>query len=354
MLFELSPKDSIKDIYDREEEIAKLLSSFKRKERFIVVYGVRRVGKTSIIRAALNERNNPYVFLDIKEVYFRYGSVPVKALTELILSEFAKFADRSGIGLEGFEDQPAAERLELTGLLKSINEWCAKKKLIFVLALDEAQYLRYGGKVRYDGILAWAVDNLANLTIVLTGSEVGVLKGFLKYDDVKAPLYGRFRSEIYLERFNKDKSMGFLKTGFTEYKLKSEGGELEHAVDKIGGIVGWLTYYGHYRAVDKMDSEKAASNVFSEGSRIVGKELEELISRSKKRYTYILKSIAAGSGSWREIKSDVAGKGGAISDTILNSLLQNLVKFGIVEKDEEAHYAIVDPVTLHAVKHLKM
>lgn len=78
-----------------------------------------------------------------------------------------------------------------------------------IIAFDEAQYLRFGGATRYDGILAYAVDNLENLTFILTGSEVGLLFDFLKFDNPEAPLFGRYHHDIILERFSKELSEEF-------------------------------------------------------------------------------------------------------------------------------------------------
>ncbi len=240
----------------------------------------------------------------------------------------------------------------VTSLLKGINEWCKNRGLFFVIALDEAQYLRYGGRVRYDGIIAWSVDNLSNIAYVLTGSEVGMLRDFLRYDDVNAPLYGRFRDEIYLDRFGKKDSVGFLSTGFRESSVDATEAEIDEAVENIGGIVGWLAYYGYYRCAIGLGHEKALAKVFEEGSKILADELERLVARSRRRYIHVLKAIANGVDRWGEIKSYVSAKGERVSDTILSSLLRNLVKLGLVEKQGET-YSIPDPIELRMIKKIR-
>lgn len=54
MLFDPEPKTSRSDFFDREVELEKL-ENYLRQERLVVIYGVRRVGKTSLMRVALNE-----------------------------------------------------------------------------------------------------------------------------------------------------------------------------------------------------------------------------------------------------------------------------------------------------------
>jgi AAA+ ATPase superfamily predicted ATPase len=351
VLFDLNPKENLKDLYDRKEELKSLSESLEHDERLVIIYGLRRVGKTSLIHTFLNRKDFPYIFIDVKEIYFEHASVPISILHKAIIDEFARFITRLGLEneLEKFEE---VESDSLTNLLKNINQWCKNRNLHFIITLDEAQYLRFGGRVKFDGIIAWSIDNLANITYILTGSEVGMLKDFLKYDDVNAPLYGRFRNEIFLNRFKKGESVAFLSKGFEEYSIKVDKYELDEAVERINGIIGWLTYYGHYRSIRKLTHKDAIEMVFNEGSKIMAKELEQLIVRSRKRYTIILQAVAKDINRWSEIKAYVTIKAGKISDTILNSLLQDLTKFGIIEKEQET-YKIIDPIILYTVKRLK-
>jgi hypothetical protein len=349
VLFDLNPKENVHDLYDRKAELESLSSSLKNGERLIIIYGLRRVGKTSLIHSFLNKREFPYILLDMKEIYHVSGSVPMKALYNTILKEFTKFAEKVGEDANIDID----DEFRLPDLLKEINEWCKSRKLIFIIALDEAQYLRYGGKVRYDGIIAWGVDNLSNITFILTGSEAGMLKEFLRYEDVEAPLYGRFRNEIYLKRFTKEERVAFLRQGFKEAGKNISNDELEDTIKNLDGISGWLTYYGYFRTIKNLEHKKAIEQVFKDGSELTLKEIETLIARSRKRYTYILRAIVEGFNTWSVIKTYVESKAGGVSDTVLNSLLQALLKLGIVEKEQDDRYVILDPIAIHAIKKLK-
>jgi hypothetical protein len=234
-------------------------------------------------------------------------------------------------------------------LLKDINDWCKDRKLKYVIVFDEAQYLRFGGSVKYDMLLAWSVDNLSNISYILTGSEVGMLKEFLKYDDVDAPLYGRFRNEMNLGRFDRKTAEAFLSKGFEELGKKIDKSEVALAVDRVDGIVGWLTYYGYYRGVRGMGHKDALEKVFDEGSKIAIKEIDALVAKSRKRYLSVLARIAEGKSAWAEIKRAVVANSGAISDTRLNALLQSLIKFGVIEKTQGDTYIIIDPIISYAI-----
>lgn len=49
--------------------------------------------------------------------------------------------------------EPHSE-LSLTNLYEEIDRWCGRHGFKFLFCIDEAQYLRFGGGVRYDGLLA--------------------------------------------------------------------------------------------------------------------------------------------------------------------------------------------------------
>ncbi len=353
MLFDVNPKEKVSDLYDRKKQLAALEASVKHGEKLSIVYGMRRVGKTSLIRAFLSQKEMPYVLIDARQIYMEHASVPKGALYELVSNEFLDFALRFG----GETDDSLSRKYptmfsskEFTALLKDINEWCKERRVIYAIVFDEAQYLRFGGSVRYDLLLAWSIDNLSNIAYFLTGSEVGMLKDFLKYEDADAPLYGRFRNEIFLEKFGKRTAEDFLAKGFKETGRKVGKKEIEKAVAAVGGIVGWLTYYGHYRGVLGLSQENALKKVSDEGSKIVIKEIERLIAKSRERYLSILGAVAAGHGSWANIKRYIVAEKGAISDMRLNALLQSLVKFGIIEKTKEDTYFVMDPIVAYAVR----
>ncbi len=75
MLFDLNPKARREDLYDREDELEEIFKALDLGEKFITIYGVRRVGKTSLLRVALREANVLHAIIDVRGVYFEYKSV---------------------------------------------------------------------------------------------------------------------------------------------------------------------------------------------------------------------------------------------------------------------------------------
>lgn len=369
MLFDINPKEYRKDLYDREGELEDILDALKLGERLLILYGIRRVGKSSLLRVALREAGVPHAIVDVRRIYFEYGAVSREALYRSILEYFTRnlgllekagFKARDalsrikGIHLTelGFEVEPLAPLPSSAELLSRIDEWCRRHGLRFVMAFDEAQYLRFGGATKYDGIIAWSIDNLPGITFILTGSEVGLLKDFLRLSDPQAPLFGRYRREILVTRFTRHQSIDFLHRGFTELGVATKTDELEEAVDILDGIAGWLTYYGYYRAVRGLPHREALNMVFEEGSKLVLSELSNVIAPSRRRYSAILKAVASGATTWSDIKAYVIARTGRITDKRFTELLKRLVKYGYLAKEGD-RYMIPDPVVKHACRLLR-
>ena len=175
-----------------------------------------------------------------------------------------------------------------------------------------------------------------------------MLREFLRLEEPGAPLYGRYRREVGVERFDRATSLGFLRAGMEELGVPAAAGELEEAVDALDGIVGWLTYYGYYRAVRGLPHREALDAVFREGVGLVMGELERVIAPSRARYLAILRAVAYGARAWSDIKAYVVARTGSITNSRFSALLRNLVRYGYLAKEGD-EYVIPDPVVRRAV-----
>jgi len=363
MLFDVAPKERRADFYDRHVELNEVLEALRLGERLVLVYGIRRIGKSSLIKVALSEANAPYIFIDTREIYYNENIITTSHLIKYLvdgLKKYMKWYEKIGFNLKealknikkirvkDYEiELEFKAKISITTLLSEINSWCSRHDMRFVFVFDEAQYLRFSN-VRYDGLIAWAIDNLSNITFILTGSEVGVLREFLRVDDAEAPLFGRYRREVYVDRFTKEQALDFLKQGFRELNLEPSTDELEEVVETFDGLVGWLTYYGYYRTIRRLDHKEAMTKVFEEGSKLVLSELERVIAPSRKRYIAILKAIAYGAMSWSDIKAYTVARTGTITDKRFAELIKNLIRYGYLQK-ENNKYKISDPIVKYVV-----
>lgn len=90
MLFSIEPKSRREDLYNFNHEL-EMLVKFLRGSRLTLVTGLRRTGKTSLMRVALNEAGVDYIYLDVRfSAYTSYRDVLdlfVKALNDLLRRE---------------------------------------------------------------------------------------------------------------------------------------------------------------------------------------------------------------------------------------------------------------------------
>ncbi|MEM2995639.1 MAG: ATP-binding protein [Candidatus Bathyarchaeia archaeon] len=336
MLFDPRPKTKREEIFNREKE-------FKELERnidlpLIVISGVRRVGKTSILNGFLNEVDIASVVLDLRSLPKNYGNRLLYEIIERALSsKLDKFVDLlkgiSSIKILGNEVEikwKGRGAITLSSLFDSLN----KKRVI--IAFDEAQKLRGPRSNEILNALAHAYDYDKNLTFIFTGSEVGLLYDFLGVEKGGSPLYGRYHYTLNVERFTNDVAESFLRAGFKEYGLDIDEEVLNCAVKFFDGIPGWLAFFGNEfcRGRKKFEQIKEiAVNVALE-------ELNHLVKERGRRCATVLKAVATGENSWSRVKRYVEEKEGTtLSSSILLNALNSLENLSII-KD----YRFLDPV----------
>ncbi|MGC9153271.1 MAG: AAA family ATPase, partial [Vulcanisaeta sp.] len=175
MLFDLEPKSRREDLYDFETELRSLISGIVN-EKIIVVRGLRRTGKTSLMRVALNETGYPFIYLDP-----RFGGRPRQTdVTELIRRGLEGFLSRNKSLIDRVKDALSRirwikievspirvefglggnRRLSIGDLLDAINDLGAELGKAVVIAIDEAQELGKVTWINFNMILAYSYDNL--------------------------------------------------------------------------------------------------------------------------------------------------------------------------------------------------
>jgi hypothetical protein len=68
MLFDPRPKESRSELFDREEELRALESYVRSGSPLILCIGVRRIGKTSLLKVFLNESGYPHVYVNARRL----------------------------------------------------------------------------------------------------------------------------------------------------------------------------------------------------------------------------------------------------------------------------------------------
>jgi len=322
-------------------------------ERLVLVLGLRRTGKSSLVLATLNSMNINYVYVDVRKVYDDVSKkVTVDKLIDELHSSLVSLSKKEKLKkalseLEISVESPLRIRVSKDTFRRvAIKIFDALNGLgKTVVAFDEAQYLRFS-TVGLRPLLAYIYDHLKNITVILTGSEIGLLHDFAGLEDPNSELYGRYYKAIEVMPFTRETSEEFLRTGFKQLGADVDQRVIERAADELGGIVGWLVYFG------KLYQEKgdaALDEVKEVGSRLVKKELDELFQKSP-YYSHIMKAIAVtGNTRWKNVVDYlVAQTGKNLTNATISRDLNNLVKMGFIKK-ENGTYHIADPIVRYTL-----
>mgnify|MGYP000885904771 FL=1 len=353
MLFSLAPKLRKNDLFDRDQELSTLRNSLQIYPLTLIT-GLRRVGKSSLISVFLNESDLIHITIDGRKVYQgTSGNISHFDLVRELNTAFSKISNVQrmgnflrrvkGINVLGNAIEMNPKEVTLPDLFEKFNELAKAEDNFFVLCFDEAQYFRFYGSRGGNDLLAflsYVYDNLTNVRIIVTGSEIGVLHDFLKLKDYNSPLYGRAIQPIVVKPFSFEQSVEFLQTGFREIG-EEIGFDISEVVEKMDGIPGYLTLFG-VKYLETKDKETALREVYSLMEGLFKKEMNELEKRSP-RYMTILQLVAQGVNTWTMLKNYFLAKGDMISDSRLSELLRTLEKMSLIEKTQSG-YRILDPV----------
>ncbi len=343
--FDPEPKRKREDFFNMEREVEEFRRGLK-VSKLIVVSGLRRYGKTSLILTTLNELGVDYVFVDCR--LLPSGMVSLSDILILLEKELNRKSWFYSIAssIEGLEIGPLGirfRRRDLSTLVRVLERLEGK-----ILVLDEVQELRRC-RYRLDSLIAYLYDHVG-LRIVVSGSQIGMMYRFLRLDEPSAPLYGRPYYLVRLRPLERDKAREFLLRGFEQERVELPSDLIDRALDLFDGVIGWLTYFGYAYArlgVKSLDTilDMAAKLAYQELSHAL-----QIFGIGRPRYAAILKIVAErGTASWSEIMRFIESRLGRIPRNTLSNMLRNLVDMGILEKTPEG-YRVADPVLAHGIR----
>ena len=341
MLFDPRPKTSRHDLFDRERELEVLDRAAERGEPLVLVLGIRRIGKTSLLRSFLEYWRGIYVDMrgvrSIADLYARI-SEGIATRIDQLKSLLKGIRGVRVLGAEVEIRWRGRDSISLVGLLEELD----RRGERIVLVLDEAQLIRPPVSMEVKQAIAYAYDNLENVTVILSGSEVGLLRDFIGIEDPGSPLYGRYALELIVDRFPHDLSLEFLERGFREQGVYPGRDVIEEAVNMFDGIVGWLVFFGK----SYVDGVRDLHRVLDAAVELARKELEKLGMREK----LVLKAIAEGANTWSSVRRYVEEKQGiTLPKSTLTRLIRKLEKLSLI-KD----YEFLDPIYRKAARKLRI
>ena len=356
MLFDLSPKNRKEDFFNFEKELNELIDALRNPMvRMIAVKGLRRTGKSSLVRVALGISGLPYAIVDLREFTRITPTMFRRKLNELLVDSYMELSKRFKLPIEIEKVSlfgvtlKRKRRMEYRRALRAINELVIKKKTRFVLVVDEAQECK---KFGFDEYLAFVYDNLEGIVILLTGSQIGIFEKML--ENPESPLFGREYLEIKTRRLTNDEAKEFLRMGFSEAKINISEELIDKIVSELDGVIGWLNHYGWYFCQYKKHKE-ALARARRRALALAKKELRNFLKTrgtGEDPYKLILGALAIEPMRWKDIKEYLEIKlKREIPNNLISKYLRNLTDYGFITK-EGRYYKIPDPITRRASRRL--
>jgi len=299
----------------RESELKYLNNLYNtNKFQFPVIYGRRRVGKTTLI----NE------FIRGKDVIYFTG---IETTAKQNLENFSKsiFAYTTGLN-----NTPVF--LSFQQALEYVFKLAENKRI--VLVIDEYPYVAKTYKA-LASILQVQIDknkDTSRLFLILCGSSMSFMEEqVLGY---KSPLYGRRTAQFKIRPFDFFESRKYFKS-FTDVEMA-----------KIYGIVGGTPQY-LLQMDDNLTVEENIKKCILDTRSYLFEEPKNLLQQEVREpaiYNAIISAIATGSTKLSEISSKVGEETSACS-----TYLKNLIALEIIKKETPVAEKKTTKKTIYAI-----
>lgn len=287
---------------DRHRELRELNALSKRKgAQFVIVYGRRRVGKTTLLLHWAQQTGRPYFFW-----------VARRETSDMTRSRFAKTLWRWAYPNKELPEPSQGEDWEI--LFNLMARMIGDQPTIvifdeFPFAVEADSSLPSHLQVLWDHQLK---DK--NATLVLSGSHVGMMQELLDYN---APLYGRFTAQLPVE------PMPY--TALAEFFPHYPADERVATYAILGGIPAYLEKFdpGQSLAANVREHLFQRTGMFQSEPTLMISEL----AHKTQTYEVILRAIADKNRTPSEI-SEATG----LFSSSLGPYLKHVCTMGFVER----------------------
>ena len=308
--------------FDRENEI-RILRDIREKSRrnaqFVVVTGRRRVGKTQLIKRAMEDE--PYIYLYV-------ARKAEKDLCKGFQGEIGRVLGLPIVGTaESFED-----------LFRVIAEESLRRPI--TLVIDEFQeFFRVNDSVFSAMADIWDdVQKSSRLNLIVCGSVNRLMNRIFK--DQSEPLYGRDTAFLHVDPFR----ISVLKEILSFHSPNYQNDDLLALWTMTGGVARYVEQLMDDGAVTR---DKMLDSIFRRDSPYLDEGLAVLVQEFGKEYgTYfsIMAAIASGRTEYSQIKNEVGVDVGAFLSRLENDygLIRRKVPIFDSEKTKRSVYEIGD------------
>lgn len=302
----------------RKTELQQLNTLYKQdKFQCVIIYGRRRVGKTTLINEFIKDKD---------AVYF----TGIESTAKDNLENFS----RSIAALNNANTDNAPVYKDFRSALIDIDALAQNRKI--VLVIDEYPYLARSYRP-ISSLLQELIDtkfkNNANLFSILCGSSMSFMeKQVLGY---QSPLYGRRTAQFHIRPFTFYEAAAYYKNFSNE----------DLAV--VYGITGGIPLYMSF-ITDTLSLKDNIINTFLTPSGYMYEEPFNLLNqelREPAMYNAIIRAVATGSSRISEIASKVG-----IENAAATSYIDKLIELGIIEKEVPAGTAGKSRKSIYGIK----
>lgn len=286
---------------DRKKELNFLNKEYENKESsLIILYGRRRIGKTSLIKEFGKNKNI---------IYFLATEESEKQNIETLKKTVALKTNNNLLYLSKIENWEDIFQI-------IVEEKSENKK---VIVIDEFQYL---GKTNpaFPSIFQKIWDEILkekNIMVILCGSLINMMESqTLNYN---SPLYGRRTGQIKLKQISFENYKEFFENKLNEKQLIEK-----YAI--TGGVPKYIESFKSNKNIYEEIKENIInkqSYLYEEPVFLLQNEVSEIGS-----YFSIIKSIAAGNKKLGNIASNLS-----VNPTNLSKYLQTLINLDIIERE---------------------
>jgi hypothetical protein len=282
----------------RNVELDSLREEYSRDSAFVVIYGRRRVGKTTLIKEFIKDKH---------ALYFLATQEPESQNIQEFARKTADFTGLDYLRSAKFQNWHAVFEA-------FVREKQSEKK---ILVIDEFQYLVQANSA-FPSVFQKVWDEILkdhNVMVILCGSLINMMTTqVLSYN---SPLYGRRTSQMRL----KPLSFSEVRKFFPE-KSFAEQVELYSI---CGGVPKYLDFFrGKGTITDhvQLNILRPSGFLYEEPSFLLSSEVREPIN-----YFSILKTIAAGNHKLLQISTVLEQKSNSLSP-----YLSVLIELGLLER----------------------
>jgi AAA+ ATPase superfamily predicted ATPase len=283
---------------DREDELVALEKAYRSKRaEFFIIFGRRRIGKTSLIKEFIRTKKHFYLLAKKQKI-----SMETERLVERIGEELNLFIK---------------SRRDLESVFREFSDKLDPKEKTIIVIDEFTYWVEQEKGILSEFQLIWdEILSKKNVFLILSGSAMSVMENDVL--GVKSPVYGRRTGQILLHQL----PVSALKLFFPKYSFLD--------IINIYGITGGVPYYIQEFKDTLSFKSNLLQTVFNK-SNILSMEAEILL-REELREVHVYFAILRSTLEGATKTSGIASKS-QVDITNINKYLRVLMQLKLVDKE---------------------